>query len=222
LCCPATSGRRECWCSVASSHAREESAPLGAWLICRCQLPSRSSAYRLRRGVRARDGRERARLGLAQWQCSGFVIRWRPSRRVSIHPGKSRIIWLFWSRNRPLSVLVPSHATEFGSKFGSRRSGDVLRPPRRHPRMPGARGHPRRRRASSPPLSSPHSDPRFGCAPVTLWPQGRTRHRLPSECQRLTTDLGVRGSTPLARQDFQILSGGRENRVRIVSVVPMG
>jgi hypothetical protein len=75
------------------------------------------------------DGRSPRLAGLAQWQCSGFVILSRPFRRVPIGPKTSRIIWLFRSRNRPLSVLVPSRATEFGSKFGSRRSPGVLPPP---------------------------------------------------------------------------------------------
>ena len=57
--------------------------------------------------------------GLAQWQCSGFVIRLRPSRRVSLGLGTHRFSSIFGIYKRSPSRFVSPRATEFGSKSGS-------------------------------------------------------------------------------------------------------
>ena len=58
--------------------------------------------------------------GLAQWQCSGFVIRSVPSRLIPINPEKWLIAWTFRAGDRPLSVLILPRAAASGSKSASK------------------------------------------------------------------------------------------------------
>jgi hypothetical protein len=60
------------------------------------------------------------KAGLAQWQCSGFVIRSQPSRCVPSNTKKWRIVWVFAVRKRSSCRPVPARATAFGSNFGSK------------------------------------------------------------------------------------------------------
>jgi hypothetical protein len=87
---------------------------------------------------------------------TGLEIRLRPSDAYRNVPKRGGLSGFFRSRNRLLSVLVPSRATEFGSNFGSKVPGTFSWPRRRSvggtPRAIAARkwiGHPRGRTSST-------------------------------------------------------------------------
>ncbi len=66
--------------------------------------------------------------GLAQWQCSGFVMRDSPSRHVPSHTQAKRFLRISGAEKACSSLFIPARAKLLGANLGAKHNARQISP----------------------------------------------------------------------------------------------